>query len=309
MIGFIVILFCQSGTIQKKKREIPDNSECLKCHGSSSFTVLTKDSSQKKTILMNSVYRIDQEKYCLAAHGIFKCTDCHDEGYKKFPHDGELKNTEMLNCLDCHEGKKKFKKFHFENISSEALKSIHFKNIKTFTCWKCHNPHIYSNTFVTTHDIKKSVVVCNSMCLDCHDNKDKLSMFAKKTLKDIASAHINFPFEKIHLAKLRCTDCHAQLSDSIASPHNIVMASMAVKNCNACHSADSRLKKSLFKLSDNKNKLGFNNSAFLKNKLYIMGASNNKYIDALFILLAVFMILTFLIHFILIKYFNKKTNE
>ena len=109
-----------------------DNQQCLKCHGSITYNVLSKDSSQHKKMLMCKERRIDSNAYTKATHGKFSCTDCHDEGYKNYPHAGELKNTEMLNCLDCHAGKKKFKKFHFESISSEALKSVHFKNIKMF---------------------------------------------------------------------------------------------------------------------------------------------------------------------------------
>ena len=288
-----------------------DNQKCIKCHGQTSYIAVSKDSTQHKKCLMSSERRIDTALYAKATHGKFSCTDCHDEGYTKVPHDGELKFTEMLNCMDCHGGNKKFKKYNFETIETEAKKSVHYANSKEFNCYKCHNPHTFKNTFTQNNSSSKaSIDVCNEMCGSCHNNPDKLSLLTNKKLKPLSEAHAWLPESDHHMQNLRCTDCHGEINNNIASMHNILPASKAVRNCSECHSVNSRLTTTLYKFNskNERKKYGFFNSAIMNNA-YVIGATRNEYFNILSFLLFAGIIAMLLGHYILLKISRKKNKK
>ena len=288
-----------------------DNQKCLKCHGQSSFTVLSKDSSMHKKMLMCAERRIDSVKFGKATHGSFSCTDCHDEGYTSFPHDGELKFTEMLSCMDCHGGNKKFAKYNFETIESEAKKSVHYANVKDFNCFKCHDPHTFKNTFTQKNTSSKQAVdVCNTMCLSCHNNPDKMSLVSSKKSKSLSEVHNWLPEQEHHFQNLRCTDCHGEINNNIASMHNILPAKKSVKNCEVCHSVNSRLTTTLykFKAKNERKKYGFFNSAIMNNA-YVIGATRNEIFNILSFVLFAGIIALLLGHYTLLKILRKKNKK
>ncbi len=311
--GFVFILFSQNDNSHKKKRQIPDNHECLKCHGHLSYTALSKDSTQKKKMLMNPERRIDSVQYAHATHGSFKCTDCHDEGYSKYPHDADLKFSQMMVCMDCHGGNKKFAQYNFETIEQEALKSVHSKSIKGFTCWQCHNPHTYVNTYYKSRkDISqsKAIEVCNTACKECHSNPDKFGMLSDKKMKDIAGIHEFLPNYELHFKNVRCTDCHAVIRDSIASNHNIAPVSNAIKNCAECHSMNSRLMTTLYKYTakSERNKYGFINAAIMNNA-YVIGANRNSFLNIVSISILIVVIIAVAVHYSILVYSRKNQNK
>lgn len=288
-----------------------DNQKCLKCHGQVSFTAFSKDSSQHKKMLMCSERRIDSVRFAKATHGKFSCTDCHDEGYTKLPHDGELKFTEMLNCMDCHGGNKKFAKYNFETIESEAKKSVHYAQSKEFNCYKCHNPHTFKNTFTQNNSSSKaSIDVCNEMCATCHSNPDKLSLLSNKKMKSFAEAHAWLPKSEHHMQNLRCTDCHGSINNNIASMHNIMPASKAVRRCEECHSINSRLTTTLYKFNakNERKKYGFFNSAIMNNA-YVIGATRNEYFNIISVIIFFGIIILLLGHYTLVKNSRKKNKK
>jgi hypothetical protein len=300
ILGFVQLTFGQD-----------DNQKCIKCHGQTSYVAISKDSTQHKNCLMSKERRIDTARYAKATHGKFSCTDCHDEGYTKVPHDGELKFTEMLNCMDCHGGNKKFKKYNFETIETEAQKSVHYVNSKEFNCYKCHDPHTFKNTFTQNNSSSKaSIDVCNEMCGSCHNNPDKLSLLTKKKLKSFSEAHAWLPESDHHMQNLRCTDCHGEINNNIASMHNILPASKAVRNCSECHSVNSRLTTTLYKFNskNERKKYGFFNSAIMNNA-YVIGATRNQYFNILSFLLFAGIIAMLLGHYTLLKISRKKNKK
>jgi len=311
LIGFLFVFSNQSAFNHKKKKKVPDNHECLNCHGHPIYTLFSKDSTQKKKMLMCQEQKIDSTQYAHSTHGLFKCTDCHDEGYKIYPHDCDLKFSQMMNCMDCHGDNKKFAKYHFEIIEQEAIKSVHFKKISTFTCWNCHNPHTYVNIFYKAKEDKSlAIEACNNACMSCHDNKDKFRLYSKNKMKDISESHEWLPERERHFKSLRCTDCHAVFWDSIASFHNITTASMAVKNCVECHSMNSRLSTTLYKFEAKaeRKKYGFVNSAILNNS-FVIGANRNYYLNVISFIIFSALILVLLIHYIIWHYTRKKNKN
>ena len=300
----------QDEYVPVKKKIIPDNRECMKCHGQSVYTALSKDSTHKKMIQMSAVRHIDSAQYSLSTHGSFKCTDCHDEGYKAYPHDIDLKFKEMMTCMDCHRGNKKFKKYHFNIIEEEAKKSIHFRKIPAFTCWKCHNPHAYVNVFFKGGENKKKAIdACNNACMNCHGNKDKYSLYSKNKMPDISESHEWLPEMDRHFRNIRCTDCHAMFRDSIASLHNISEKSNAVRNCVECHTMNSRMLTTLYKFESKaeRKKYGFVNSVILNNS-FVIGANRIPFLNVSSFILFSAIVFGLLAHYLLWILTRKKTK-
>jgi hypothetical protein len=50
-----------------------------------------------------------------------------------------------------------------------------------------------------------------------------------------------------HFRGVRCIECHAEIREDVLVAHNIRPKEEAIRTCATCHSADSRLKHSLYK--------------------------------------------------------------
>jgi len=120
------------------------NNRCFKCHGQAKYEYTNETLGKTVKALMFTERIIKKSGFYNSNHKNFSCTDCHSEGYTKFPHPGELRMEQKYNCLDCHGGDEKYARYHFEEIDSAYRQSIHFKlEDEGFTCWKCHDPHSY----------------------------------------------------------------------------------------------------------------------------------------------------------------------
>lgn len=261
-------------------------------------------------MLMGRERRLDSSLYRNSIHGAFTCTDCHSTDYQAYPHSADAKFEPIYGCLDCHAGDDKFAKYHFEEIDVEYQKSVHVKEISSFTCWKCHNPHEYKNVFFSTHDIKKSVAVANKACVECHNNSEIYSLHTTKVLKDNNKEHNWLPNRELHFKNVRCIDCHSMLQDSIATPHNIVVANKAVKDCKVCHSDESLLTASLYKykMQENRKTYGFVN-AVIMNDAYVIGANRNRFLNVASVLIFSLVALAILGHIVLRIVMNKNPGK
>ncbi len=244
-----------------------DNARCLKCHAGGRYEMPDpEDSTRKISGFMQAGNIIDTLRYYHSTHWDFKCTDCHSDEYNVQPHNPELKSLPMSTCLDCHGGDENYAKYHFEDIDTAFMAGDHYKAIgMDFNCWSCHDAH-YDMQFVrdSTADIRRIVEYDNNMCLKCHDKSgtDTTTKISGKAIPDMTVAHLWLPESSRHLTSVRCIDCHAKVDDQLLVSHQIVNKADAVRNCEACHTENSLLLKTLYK---NRPVSGKRKSGFLKN--------------------------------------------
>lgn len=236
-------------------------------------------SGDKVNLTMYRELRIDPVKYNNATHGGFKCTDCHSSDYETLPHPVSVKFETKYVCLDCHGGDEAYASFKFETIDEEYSESVHAKKLGDgFSCWSCHNPHVYKLTGKISIDDR--VAYNNEMCLQCHGNEIKFSDLTSLKIPNLIEKHDWLPNQALHFKKVRCIDCHAKQNDSIMVAHLIKPGSQAVKNCVECHSTNSILMASLYKheVSQQRSTSGFYNGVIM-NQAYVIGANRNYYVN------------------------------
>jgi hypothetical protein len=274
-----------------------DNQRCLKCHGQSRYEYTNETLGRQVKALMYSERIVNSEDFYKSNHRTFSCTDCHSEGYLKFPHPGELRMEQKYNCIDCHGGDEKFAMYHFEEIETEYKESTHFKlEEEGFSCWKCHNPHSYKITLRNSDNLKETIAYDNAICLNCHSNFNHFQLLTDKKEINIIQKHDWLPNQTSHLKSVRCIECHTRINDSIQVSHLILPKASAVKRCNECHSQNSILMASLYKFeSKAQRKDGFFNGIIL-NESYVIGANRNEYLNLLSLILFVGVIGVITIH-------------
>ena len=256
-----------------------ENDHCFSCHGQEKYTYTNQTLGKEVNALMCSNFIIKRTDFYRSNHRSFACTDCHSKEYVNFPHAPELRMEQLYECMDCHGGDPKFAQYHFEKIDSEYLKSIHYKlEPKGFSCWKCHNPHSYRIT-ARTRKLKETIPYDNAICLNCHSNYSNFQLLTSRTEINLVQKHDWLPDQAVHFANVRCIECHARLNDSILVSHLIKPATLAVKQCNECHSQSSLLMASLYKYeSRSRRKDGFLNGIIL-NQSYVIGANRNQFLN------------------------------
>lgn len=266
-----------------------ENNTCLRCHGSYHYEFLSSDSTRKIRKELCPNYVIDTALFYTSNHKTFKCTDCHSEDYAKYPHDANLKAEQGWACMDCHAGDEAYAKFHFEEITSQFEKSIHFEADKdAFTCWQCHDPHTYKTMARESKDISKTVLYDNNICLSCHADVNRLEVLTTKDKANIVEKHEWLPNQELHFKNVRCVECHARLNDTLLVSHQVLPKDKAVHRCAECHSQNSLLMASLYKykVQQNRAEYGFLNSVIL-NESFVIGANRNYYLNVVSIALAI----------------------
>lgn len=226
----------------------PKNHQCLRCHSSQTYTFHNDlmDTEQKK--LMNPYYIIDTTALRQGVHNAFDCTDCHSYEYTTYPHNAELKLEPLSTCLDCHGGDESFADYQFEKIQEEFEKSVHYKVYgDNFTCSKCHSQHTYKPIARNSTSVMEIVDYSNKTCLSCHNDMKRFELLADKKNPQIVDIHNWLPNQEVHFQHVRCIECHTEVVDGLMVSHNIMDKSQAVRKCVECHSANSKLKASLYK--------------------------------------------------------------
>jgi len=253
--GFLVLLillFSFSTAIAQKVDQSTreENGKCLTCHSKRvvSFTSDSLGKTYKQKMYTDCI--IDTSLYYTSNHFNFKCIDCHSSDYEIFPHNAQLRFEELPGCLDCHGDDPAFADFHFEKIQEEFDQSVHSsKHSDQFTCWSCHNSHYYKiNARDRKQNLKQTIAYDNAICLSCHSNYDNYRMYVDRLNPNVTKTHDWLPNQANHFQNVRCIECHAKVNDSLLVSHQILPKSQAVKKCAECHSANSRLKASLYKL-------------------------------------------------------------
>jgi predicted CXXCH cytochrome family protein len=210
-----------------------DNERCLKCHGQEKYEYTNENLKRQVKALMCSNRIVNRQEFYRSNHKSFSCTDCHSGEYVNFPHSGELRMEQKYNCIDCHGGDEKFAQYHFEEIEAEYKESTHFKlEAEGFTCWKCHNPHSYEISVRNNTNLKKTIAYDNAICLSCHSDFNRFQLLTDKAEINIIKKHDWLPNQAIHLANVRCIECHTKINNNIPVSHLIKPKEEAVKLCN-----------------------------------------------------------------------------
>ncbi len=296
-----IVLLAQA----EEEKAIPilseENLKCLECHGQSTYLYYNDYIERNVKERMNPYFIIEAKAYGESNHASFSCTDCHSYDYNKFPHAGELRMEPKFACIDCHGGDEDYAKYHFEEIDEEFQNSVHSsKHSEEFTCWMCHDPHTYKVEKQEIGSLSERIRYNNEICLNCHSDISKYELLTSVEKPNIMETHSWLPNQALHFETVRCIDCHAEISNDVLVPHNIQEKSMAVKNCVECHSQNSRLLTSLYKLqfqgqqSDNAEM----NKAML-GELYLVGANRNSLLNMISIGLFLMVLAGIIIHSIL----------
>jgi hypothetical protein len=226
----------------------PANDLCFSCHGKRWYTYSNLDSSQVIKHKMFKDLIIDTLAFYHNNHKSLTCTDCHSSEYSTLPHKSDLKLETMLACTDCHSDTEDTPPINFTGITEEYNKSVHATSKSAnATCWSCHNPHSYNITTRSRETLSHVVAYDNSICLECHSGMGKFDILYGDPKSSLISKHEWLPNPINHFRNVRCIECHAEIREDVLVAHNIRPKEEAVRMCVQCHSANSRLKQSLYK--------------------------------------------------------------
>jgi predicted CXXCH cytochrome family protein len=299
LIGGLMLVFVLSGIVESQAQEKTTsirtdnqrtNELCLNCHAHNYFNYNNTVENKLVKHKMEPGMRIDTILFYQSNHKTFKCTDCHSEDFKTWPHAAEVRMEPQMNCIDCHGGDEKYAKYQFEKIEEEYALSTHaIRHAGDFTCWTCHEPHSYKISARNDSIIKKIIAYDNNICLSCHNNINKFELISDNEKPNIIAKHDWLPNQARHFQNVRCIECHAHVQDSLLVAHNIQPKEKAVKLCQECHSKNSILMNSLYQyqLKSKATGLGFDNEVMLDSS-YVIGANRNIYLNK--ISLAIFLL-------------------
>jgi len=290
--------------VELEEREyefLEENQECLKCHGHTYYYYYNDWVERDIKDRMNPYYVIDSTDFYASNHWSFRCVDCHSEDYSQFPHPGELRMEPSYECIDCHGGDDHYAQYNFEAIEEEFHKSVHSsKHSDEFTCWMCHDPHTYKINARTNENMEEFIQYDNEICLSCHANVSRYQLLTTLENPNIIDKHGWLPAQGLHFKSVRCIECHTEINDSLLVAHNVQPKEKAVKRCVDCHSKNSVLLTSLYKMqfTDQRSITGFSNAAILE-EVYIIGANRNVYLNRLSIILFGIVMLFVMLHAVL----------
>lgn len=299
LILLFIMIFC--GTFRQSTAQSFQNAQkhpCLKCHANQSYTFHNDLTGKEDKRLMNPYYILDTVAIAQGNHKSFDCTDCHSAEYATYPHLATLKLAPMNSCLDCHGGDATYATFKFEKIQEEFKKSIHYKAYgDNFTCSKCHSQHTYKTMARTSNNVLDIVAYDNQMCLSCHNNMKKYKMVSGHDNPQLVAVHSWLPNQELHFNHVRCIECHTAVDDSLMVSHDILPKDKAVRKCDECHSANSKLKASLYKYR-NLQKRAENKGidAVLSNESYIIGTHQIPILKLLSIIIFVSILIGIVTH-------------
>lgn len=285
-MGMLLLMLWSFGlTAQEEQKERvytnrEDNEKCLKCHGSYKFKFQFEEKDYR--FKMPADYVIDTAAYAISNHWNFKCIDCHTDEYLVAPHDQTLRFQSIATCMDCHGGDEVYAKYNFEKIEAEFQESVHSsRHGEDFSCWSCHDAHTYKiNARNKDQEITKTVAYDNAICLSCHADYTKYQLIRDTLNPNVIAKHDWLPNQLNHFQKVRCIECHTEVSDSTMVAHKVRPKKFAVKNCVECHSTNSLLQKTLFRfqVEESRKTKGFFNASMLSD-LYVVGANRNIYLN------------------------------
>jgi NAD-dependent SIR2 family protein deacetylase len=110
----------------------------------------------------------------------------------------------------------------------------------------------------------------------------------------LVQVHEWLPNQELHFKHVRCIECHTQVTDSLMVSHDILSKENATRKCVECHSANSKMKASLYKYQ-NLQKRG-ENGAFVAAESYIIGSHQIPILKTISIIVFLLALSGILIH-------------
>ena len=276
-----------------------ENQKCFQCHGQSKYSYENTEQGRMVNERMYNELIISPNDFYISNHRTFKCTDCHSEEYESFPHAGYLRMEYKYTCLDCHEGDENYAHFYFEEIDAEFMASVHSeKHSDDFTCWMCHDPHIYKINARTNENIRETIIYDNTICLDCHSDYRRFQLLTERQRPNLLQSHDWLPNQELHIASVRCIECHTEKqTDSALVEHKVLPKELAVKNCKECHSSNPELLASLYKYEaqEVRSKNGFFRGITTSDSV-VIGASRNQTLNIISLVLFAGVVLGIAFH-------------
>lgn len=294
----IIIVCCAFHLSWAQSYENAKHHQCLKCHSEQTYSFENEVSGKLEKRLMNPYYILDTLALVNGVHHQFDCTDCHSYEYVTYPHQANLKLEPLGSCLDCHGGDEAYASYHFERIDEEVKKSVHFQVYgENFSCSKCHSQHTYTATARKSNSVLEIVDYSNKMCLSCHNDMKKYQLVAGHDNPKLVQVHDWLPNQDLHFKHVRCIECHTEVIDSLMVSHNVLSKDKALKNCVECHSANSRLKASLYKYENlqRRSENGDLNTV-LANESYVIGTQQSPFLKLLSIIIFILTLAGIVVH-------------
>lgn len=293
-----VFIYCFSFILSAQSYDNAAHHQCLKCHSQQSYSFQNTVTNKEVKRLMNPYYIIDTVALRAGVHKQFDCTDCHSSEYATYPHQANLKLEPLSTCLDCHGGDAAFASYHFERIEEEFKKSVHFKiSGENFSCTKCHSQHTYKATARNSSNVLEIVDYSNKMCLSCHNDMKKYKLVSGQNNPQLVKVHEWLPNQELHFQHVRCIECHTEVTDSLMVSHNILSKDKALRKCAECHSANSRLKASLYKYQNLQKRAEQGGIKLVTaNESYVIGAHQTPILKITSIVIFIFTLIGILIH-------------
>lgn len=294
--GLLVLSFFTKAQSYQNALQHP----CLKCHSQQSYSFTNTVTNKEMKRLMNPYYIMDTVAMVNGVHKQFDCTDCHSSEYSTYPHQANLKLEPLSTCLDCHGGDESYAKYQFERIDEEFKKSVHFKvSGDDFSCTKCHSQHTYKATARTSDNVMEIVDYSNKMCLSCHNDMKKYQLIAGHENPKLVQVHEWLPNQELHFKHVRCIECHTEVTDTLMVSHNIMSKDKALRKCVECHSANSRLKASLYKYQNLQKRTAEGKiNPVLANESYVIGSHQIPMLQVLSYIIFALTLFGIVIHII-----------
>jgi hypothetical protein len=279
LLGALLATLPAPGAATPDPAAPPDNRACLRCHAMT--TLAYRDPATGAIVDL----AVDPRRLAGSVHGTLACSECHDPGYRDYPHPRALA-AKLPDCVSCHQQRKydqppdqaaKEERYRFGTIDTEYRQSIHATSTdpaaRGFSCHSCHDPHGFKVSR-PGRPIPEVVRDDNRVCRRCHEAPDR---------PPLAAHHAWLPQPERHWQEVRCLDCHTPLrADEGPVSHEVRKAAQANRDCLGCHSRESRLLERLYRYRSGEDLAtrGWVNLAVF-NEAYVVGMSRSDTLDRL----------------------------
>ncbi|MEO5350275.1 MAG: cytochrome b/b6 domain-containing protein [Magnetococcus sp. YQC-3] len=251
---------------------LAEDRECLRCHSMKGMAYQDPVTGGLRAL------SIDPAALAASSHAKLTCRTCHGPGFEIYPH-LEGAKQERLHCLECHKGNDHFPYARFEAIEKGFVRSVHARAMEQFTCFSCHDPHVFHGLFQRpVADVPAQVQQDNAICRQCHGESERIKALTGRIFPNLLQSHAWLPEVERHWQGVRCVECHT--GSSRARDHFILGKEFALRDCVSCHSRNSLLlgKLYLYQASEERQKVGFVNALVLNNA-YVIGMTRNLWLD------------------------------
>ena len=208
-----------------------------------------------------------RDRWEAGVHAGLDCTDCHPgadpKAFDQLPH---RMGDPPPPCMDCHDD-------DFSEITEEFQRSVHATQLETFTCVRCHDPHVMRSGLAALPR-EERFREANRACIRCH-REAVIGASGREGVKGLREAHAWIPRMEAH-AKMRCIVCHTPVDGY--DTHEVLPSDQAVRSCEACHDVNAPL---IAKYVGKDDPSSWVTNPLVFKEAYLPGATRNRVVDGL----------------------------